>query len=282
MKRSITLLGLSLMFLATVAFAQREGEGRERRVRFTQGPNITNISGESATMNWATYGNRADRVLYREAGGDSEWRSVYGGGEGTSHTVRLTGLRPRTTYEWQIVERDGDLIRAGQFQTARNRHGRAPDIFAARDDNWDHDRDREEDEGSRVRFYRGVNREGGHMYSSNSDDIAPRGYRSEGAVWSLISSSARGTTPLFRLVSAQGDALLTADPNERDSAIDQGYQPQGIMGYIPTSQWRGTVPLFRLYNAATGQHFYTISEREREEAARSGMNDEGVTGFVWP
>jgi hypothetical protein len=87
---------------------------------------------------------------------------------------------------------------------------------------------------------------------------------------------------LYRLVSAQGDALLTADPNERDSAIDQGYQAQGIAGYIPTSQWRGTVPLYRLYNASTGQHFYTISEPEREQAARSGMNDEGVTGFVWP
>jgi hypothetical protein len=281
MKRSITLLGLSLMFLATVAFAQREGEGRERRVRFTQGPNIINISGESATMNWATYGNRADRVVYRETGSDSEWRSAYGGGEGTSHTVRLTGLRPRTTYEWQIVERDGDLIRAGQFQTARNRHGRAPDVLAGREDD-DRDHDRDGDEGNRVRFYRGVNREGGHKYSPSSDDITPRGYRSEGAVWSLMSSRARGTTPLYRLVSAQGDALLTADPNERDSAIGQGYRDQGITGYIPTSQWRGTVPLFRLYNAGSGQHFYTTSEHEREEAARSGMNDEGVTGYVWP
>lgn len=281
MKRSITLLGLSLMFLATMAFAQRDGDGR--RVRFAQGPNIINISGESATVTWATYRNRADRLVYREAGSNREWRTAYGGGDGTSHTVRLTGLRPRETYEWQIVERDGDIIIGGQFQTARNRHGRAPDVLAARDDDdRDRDHDRDYDEGRRVRFYRGVNREGGHMYSSNSDDITPRGYRSEGAVWSLIGEQARGTTPLYRLVSAQGDALLTADPNERDSAIDQGYQPQGIMGYIPTSQWRGTVPLFRLYNPSTGQHFYTISEREREEAARSGLNDEGVTGFVWP
>jgi len=284
MKRTVTLFGLSLMFLATVAFAQREGEGRERRVPFAQGPDITNISGESATMRWATRANRADRVLYREAGSDSEWRSTYAGGEGPSHSARLTGLRPGRTYEWQIVERDGDLIRAGQFQTARSRRGRAADVLAERYEEGGGDYDRDGDRGpggNRVTLYRGVNRDGAHMYSPNPDDITPRGYRSEGAAWSLMSSEGRGMTPLYRLVSAQGDSLLTVDPSERDSAIDQGYQDLGIAGYIATSQWRGTVPLFRFYNPGTGQHFYTASEQERERVARSGMNDEGVAGYVW-
>jgi hypothetical protein len=176
MKRTITLLSLSLMFLATVALALSEDEGRQRRLPFTQGPNITNISGESATMNQPTNANR-------------------------------------------------DLLGAGQFQSGRRGNGRES--------------------------------------------------------WSLKSSRARGTTPVYRLVSAQGDALLTTDPNERNSAIDQGYQDQGITGYIATSQLRGTVPLFRFYNAGTGQHIYTTSWREREQALRSGMNDEGVTGYVW-
>src|SRR5258708_6036686 len=270
MKRTVTLLGLSLMFLATVAFAQREGEGRERRVPFAQGPDVTNISGESATMRWATTANRADRVLYREAGSDSDWRSAYAGGEGPSHFARLTGLRPGRTYEWQIVERDGDLIRAGQFQTARSRRGRAPDVIAERYEEGGGDYDRDGDRGpggNRVTLYRGVNRDGAHMYSPNPDDITPRGYRTEGAAWSLMSSEGRGMTPLYRLVSAQGDSLLTVDPSERDSAIDQGYQDLGIAGYIATSQWRGGGAPFLLFKPGNRRQLFSPP---REKGGRGG------------
>ena len=284
MKRRVTLLGLSLMLLAAVAFAQREDEGR--RVRFTQGPDITNITGESATMSWATHANRADQMRYREAGTNRVWQSAYVEGEGASHSVRLTRLRPGRTYEWQILERDGDLLGAGQFQTARTRRGRAPDVLAEqpyRDDDRDHDRDYDRGYGgNRIPLYRGMREDGAHMFSANPDDTTRPGYRSEGTAAILMNSQQRGTTPLYRLFSNDsGDSFLTADPNERDRALSEGYLDQGIVGYIATSQQPGTVPFYRLYNPYAREHFYTTSAPERDTAVRNGMNDEGVAGYVW-
>src|SRR5258708_19663152 len=122
MKRTVTFLGLALMFLATVAFAQREGQGRERRVPFAQGPDVTNISGESATMRWATTANRADRVLYREAGSDSEWRSAYAGGERTTPFPRLSGLRPGRTHQIQTHYTPPPLYQPPPLPPATNPH----------------------------------------------------------------------------------------------------------------------------------------------------------------
>src|SRR4029077_5800451 len=120
MKRTHTLIGLSLMFMATVAFAQRQmDEANEKNVRITQGPNITNINGDSATINWTTSSSGANHVRYRVAGSNSGWRDAYHQGGGNNHSLQLTGLEPNRTYEWQILTRDGDLRTAGQFQTAR-------------------------------------------------------------------------------------------------------------------------------------------------------------------
>ena len=63
--------------------------------------------------------------------------------------------------------------------------------------------------------------------------------------------------------------------------MSQGLHDQGIVGYIATSQQPGTQPLYRLYNPASGQHFYTISDTERQQVIQSGYKDEGVLGYVW-
>src|SRR5471030_484425 len=105
MKRTLTLLGLPLMLLAMVAFAQRQmDDANERAVQITQGPNITNSNG-------------ANQVRYRVAGSNQPWQSAYHQGGGTNHSLQLTGLEPGRTYEWQILTRDGDLRKAGRFQT---------------------------------------------------------------------------------------------------------------------------------------------------------------------
>ncbi len=292
MKRTVTLLGLSLMFLATVAFAQREGEGKH--VRFSQGPDITNITGENATMSWASENNRADQVRFREAGSNYGWQSASAGGGGTSRVARLRGLRPGRTYEWQILERDGDLLGSGQFRTANRRHDRAPDVLAAsyrendRNDNRDRDHDNQgrgpggrDNGGNLVPLHRGVERNGAHMYSTNPDDFAGGGYRSEGATGSLMGSQERGTTPLYRMVSSDGDTFLTSNAEQRDGAISQGYRDMGIVGYIATSQLPGTTPFFRLYNPSSHQHLFTTSEQEQNEALHHGWNDESIAGYIW-
>ena len=54
MKRKFTLLGLSLMLLATVAFAQRRmDDANEKAVHIVDGPRIDNITGHSAVIDWA-------------------------------------------------------------------------------------------------------------------------------------------------------------------------------------------------------------------------------------
>ena len=301
MKRTVTLLGLSLMLLATVAFAQRQmDDNNERAARITQGPNITNITGESATMNWTTSSDGANQVRYRVAGSNNPWQSANHQGGGTSHSLQLTGLEPNRTYEWQILARDGDLRMSGQFQTAKKRHGHGADVNGGaypgsggsgdgdhdaddrgyRGDRGNGDRDNNA-YGGRVPLYRGVNRQSAHIYSANAGDTTSHGYHSEGMSGSLMSSQERGTTALYRLSSRSGDSFLTRDSNERDNAVRQGYQDQGIVGYIATSQRGGTGPLYRLYNPGSDQHFYTTSEPEREQAIRLGVRDEGVVGYVW-
>jgi hypothetical protein len=110
MKRTLMLLGLGLMLSAPVAFAQKPmDQANEKAVQITQGPSITNISGNSATINWTTNSSGANRVRYRVAGSNSAWKTATHPGGGTSHSLQLTGLEPGKTYEWQILTTDGDL-----------------------------------------------------------------------------------------------------------------------------------------------------------------------------
>ena len=131
MKRTLTLLGLGLMLSAPVVFAQKPmDQASEKAVQITQGPTISNITGNSATINWTTNSAGANHVRYRVAGSNSAWKSAYAAGGGTNHSLQLTGLEPGKTYEWQILTRDGDLRTAGQFQSAATANGTAPDVNA--------------------------------------------------------------------------------------------------------------------------------------------------------
>jgi purple acid phosphatase-like protein len=126
MKRIFTLLGLSLMFLTVGASAQKSmdqkpshamDEKSEKAVQITQGPTISNVTANSATISWATNKAGANHVRYRIAGSNDAWKSAYHSGGGTSHTLEMTGLQPNKPYEWQILTRDGDVRQQGQFQT---------------------------------------------------------------------------------------------------------------------------------------------------------------------
>jgi len=282
MKRTLTLLGLGLMLSAPVAFAQKPmDQANEKAVQITQGPSITNISGNSATINWTTNSSGANRVRYRVAGSNSEWKTATHPGGGTSHSLQLTGLEPGKTYEWQILTTDGDLRTAGQFQSAATANGTSPDVNASANGGAPAQATGDTSNGARVPLYRGSNPQGAHLYSANASDVSNGGFKSEGTAGNLMVSQVSGTTPLYRLSSAAKDSFLTRDSNERTSAMGQGYQDQGIVGYIATSQQSGTQPLYRLYNPGAGQHFYTTSDSERQQAIRTGMKDEGVIGYVW-
>src|SRR3954464_8773500 len=168
MKRRLTLLALSLMLSAVTAFAQRPMDDENaRRARIVRGPEIVNVTDDSATINWATNFSGANHVRYRVAGSNDAWQSAYHQGGGTDHSLQLTGLEPGKTYEWQILTRDGDLRTAGQFQSAATAGGTAPDVNAGNAPAPGS----AGTSGGKVPLYRSANSTGNlHLYTTNAGE----------------------------------------------------------------------------------------------------------------
>ena len=285
MKRRLTLLGLSLMFSAVMAFGQRPmDDENERRVRIVRGPDIVNVTDNSATINWTTNSSGANHVRYRVAGSNDAWQSAYSQGGGTNHSLQLTALQPGRTYEWQILTRDGDLRTSGQFQTARGDY-RGGDRDRDRDRDHDGDRDggyNARDYASRVPLYRASNRQGNlHLYSTNASDQNGRGYHAEGTAGFVLTSQRRGTVPLYRMRGPNGDVLLCSDQDEAEKMRGYGYRDDGILGYVARTQMSGTQTFFALVNQDGSAHFFTTSERERRQFLRNGWQELGPAGYIW-
>jgi hypothetical protein len=264
MKRTLTFLGL-LMFLGAAAFAQGHMDANERDVRIVEGPSIINVTGHSARIEWVTNSPGANHVVYRVAGSNQEWQSAYHQGGGTRHFLELNNLEPGRTYEWKILTQDGDVRKTGQFQTeGHGRHGQNGGY------------------GGRVPLYRSVNGTGAHFYSTNQNDQSRQDFRADGSSGFIMGTQRGGTLPLYRMSSANGDFLLTADVNEIPRMQASGYRNEGVIGFIATAQEPGTVPFYRLVNADGSAHFFTASPQERDQALRSGSwQEEGVTGYIW-
>jgi hypothetical protein len=285
MKRTLTLLGLSLMLSAVMAFAQRPmDDDNERRVRIVRGPDIVNVTDDSATINWITNFSGANHVRYRVAGSNDQWQSAYQQGGGTNHSLQLTGLQPGRTYEWQILTRDGDLRTSGQFQTAR-RDYRGGDYDRDRD-RRDHDRDGDRYDGrdyrNRVPLYRASNSQGSiHLYTTNGNEQNSRGFHAEGTTGYILTSPRRGTVPLYRMYGPNGDMLLTVEQDAVGKMRSYGYREDGILGYVAATQMPGTQTLFALVNQDGSLHFFTASERERRQFLHRGWQELGPAGYIW-
>jgi hypothetical protein len=282
MKRTFTFLGLSLMFLlAAAAFAQKPmDQASEKNVKITQGPNITNITGNSATIHWTTNSAGANHVRYRVAGSNSAWKSAFHSGGGTDHTLQLTGLEPGKTYEWEILTRDGDLRQQGQFQTAGSGGGTAPDVNASSAPPPGGDGNGAA--GAKVPLYRSSNSNGSmHLYTTNVGEQNSNGFHSEGTAGFLLPAQMSGATPLYRMTGGNSDTLLTTDANERTRMQASGYRDGGIVGYVATSQLAGTQPFYRLVNTDGSSHFYTASSSEVAQFQGQGWKEEGIVGYIW-
>ena len=279
MKRTFTLLALGLMLSAPIAFAQKPmDQASEKAVQITQGPTISNITGNSANVNWTTNSAGANHVRYRVAGSNSAWKSAYAAGGGTSHSLQLTGLEPGKTYEWQILTRDGDLRTAGQFQSAATAGGTAPDVNAGNAPAPGSTGT----SGGKVPLYRSSNSTGNlHLYTTNAGEQNANGFHAEGTTGYLLSSQGSGTVPLYRMTGGNGDTLLTQASNERSAMQAHGYSDNGIVGYIASTQAPGTLPLYRLSSPDGSAHFYTASAAEKSQFQSQGWKDEGVTGYIY-
>lgn len=281
MKRTLTILGLGLMLSAPVAFAQKQmDQASEKAVQITQGPTISNVSGNSATINWTTNAAGANHVRYRVAGSNSAWKSAYASGGGTNHSLQLTGLEPGKTYEWQILTRDGDLRTAGQFQSAATAGGTAPNVNANASAPA-YPAPGTSNEG-KVPLYRSSNSTGNlHLYTTNAGEQNANGFHAEGTTGYLLSSQGSGTVPLYRMTGSNGDTFLTQESNERTAMQAHGYSDNGIVGYIASTQAPGTQPLYRLSKPDGSAHFYTTSAAEKTQFQSQGWKDEGVVGYIY-
>jgi hypothetical protein len=287
MKRTLMLLGLGLMLSAPVAFAQKPmDQASEKAVQITQGPNISNITGNSATINWTTNSAGANHVRYRVAGSNSAWKSAYAPGGGTNHSLQLTGLEPGKTYEWQILTRDGDLRTAGQFQSAATAGGTAPDVNAnagaAPASPAPPAPGTADTSNGKVPLYRSANSTGNlHLYTSNAAEQNANGFHAEGLTGYLLPAQASGTVPLYRMTGSNGDTLLTQAGSEQTAMQAHGYRDNGIIGYIATTQAPGTQPLYQLSSSDGSAHLYTTSSSEKSQFESQGWKDQGLVGYIY-
>jgi hypothetical protein len=101
-------------------------EKAEKAVQITMGPKVQNITGTSATLHWATDTVASNQVKYRS--GNGEWKTEYKKEGSKDHYAKLTGLKPNETVEYQILTRDGDVRKSGNFKTAPTATGTMPDV----------------------------------------------------------------------------------------------------------------------------------------------------------
>jgi hypothetical protein len=275
MKYKWIMAGLTLLLFSAMVWAQTNtmDEASEKNVQITQGPNISNITGNSATIHWTTSKTAANHVKYRVAG-SGNWQNAYHAGGSTDHSLQLTGLQPGQTYEWQILTRDNDVRTSGQFQTAATAGGTAPDVNAASAGGPGATTPAGAT-GAKVPLYRFVSTSSDeHLYSASNS--APGGFRLEGPAAYLVQSQEPGTTPLYALKSST-DSMLSTNASEGAGT----YQNSGVVGYIATSQQSGTVPFYRLVSTKDGKHFATANPQEHAQALSGGFKDDGILGYVW-
>jgi YD repeat-containing protein len=93
------------------------------------------------------------------------------------------------------------------------------------------------------------------------------GYASEGTAFYANIVQVADTLPVYRFYNTKnGDHFYTTSEDEKNTVSnnpDSGYVFEKIAFYAYSSQISETTPVYRFYNPTTGDHFYTISEDEK-------------------
>jgi hypothetical protein len=120
------------------------------------------------------------------------------------------------------------------------------------------------------------------------------GYRLEGKAGYVFHPDAPANAKLpnfYRLFNSKtGDHFYTASWEESQKAQSRrsGYKYEGIACKLYTPNFKGAanervVPFYRLYLPRGGDHFYTTSASEAENAIRvGGYINEGTAGYISP
>lgn len=296
MKR-LLVIGLALG-LSTGAYAVQKDkdklEGAEAKVQITQQPQAIHVDHDSAIITWKTDSTAANNVQYRPTG-SSEWKHSFLPKGSKDHWMKLTGLQPKTKYEYQILTTSNEVRASGQFETTGSSSASSA-TSGSSDSNPALPQGSGPAQGSntgmvpnaaevssqhgRVTLYRAVNSStGAHTFTSSQSDV-PSGFQVQGVAGYLTGKQAASTAPLYGLSHANNDFVYVTDANERQQAISQGWQDKGIIGYIATNQQKGTIPMYRM-TGPNGLNFYTSDPNEHAQAASQGWKDVGVVGYIW-
>jgi hypothetical protein len=87
-----------------------------------------------------------------------------------------------------------------------------------------------------------------------------------------------GYLPVFRAFDGS-DHFYTTDEAEYQS-LPASYQRHGKSFHIANSAINNHIPLYKLYHPETVDHFFTTSQRERDNAVKKGFEERGVLGYV--
>jgi hypothetical protein len=141
----------------------------------------------------------------------------------------------------------------------------------------DDDCDGQCDEGCRHGVHRSNNGTD-HFYTPDATEAACCGYTVEYLNFFYLYDSAVGATTEFWRCwsSSETDHFYTTARSCEGSPV---YVEEFPIGYIGTSSFCGATPLYRLVTA--GDHFYTVSDAERDAAVSGGWLYEGIAGYVW-
>jgi hypothetical protein len=125
------------------------------------------------------------------------------------------------------------------------------------------------------RFYNIAN--GDHFYTASGEEATR-----------LNNLPENNSNPIYRFYNVtNGDHFYTASESEKNSIIatpNFAYKYEGTAFYAYKNQAADTVPVHRFYNKTNGDHFYTISETEKNSIL--GPNQyytyEGIGFYAFP
>gem|GEM_PF-3597639 len=144
--------------------------------------------------------------------------------------------------------------------------------------------------GCRITIYRFLctTPEVNHYYKL--DNTTPNGCTYEQIAWYNYARNVSGrsfsTTPMYSMIySGSGiyDQILTISELEKNELIANGWQFEGIIGHCSETPVSGmTLPVYKLYKSSVHDHFYTISEEEKNSAMSTyGYSYEGIVCYAW-
>jgi hypothetical protein len=122
--------------------------------------------------------------------------------------------------------------------------------------------------------------DGSYLYTSNTAEICQAikyaGYTVDGPALQSIGAADTDSRSVYRL-SRNSNYLYTANPSERDIAMQVGYRYEGVAYYASATPQAGYYSVYRL--SRNGQYVFTVSVKERDSYQASGYHYEGVVFY---